>query len=190
LARLLATAAAGDTLMRDLYLGRARALLEPICSEARYRGALDNQTAVRRLMAQSRTAVGREDWMQVEELATRAAQLRSALDAEEDALGAAEEVYGVHPVALDPFSRGLARFAKTDAAHALSETLAALKGLARDDPEQHDLYVARSHAITALAPAAGVAQEAPGQQGVSTERRALAAVERGDAAELARLAHT
>jgi hypothetical protein len=190
LARLLATAAAGDTLMRDLYLGRARALLEPTCSEARYRSAQDNRIAVNRLLAQSRTAVGRQDWAQVEELATRAAQLRSALAAEEDALVAAEEVYGAHPVALDPFSRGLAQFAKTDAAHALSETRAALEGLARDDPEQHDLYVARSRAIAALAPAAGAAEEAPEKQGLTTERRALAAVERGDAAELARLAQT
>src|SRR5215467_3248687 len=124
LARLLVTAAAGDTLMRDLYLGRARALLEPICSEACYRSALDNRTVVNRLLAQSRTAVGRQDWAHVEELATRAAQLRSALDAEEDALVAAEEVYGTHPVALDPFSRGVAQFAKTDSAHALSEALA------------------------------------------------------------------
>ena len=188
LARLLATAAAGDTLMRDLYLGRARALLEPICSEARYRSAQDNRIAVNRLLAQSRTAVGRQDWAQVEELATRAAQLRSALDAEEDALVAAEEVYGAHPVALDPFSSGLAQLARTDAAHALSETLAALEGLARDDPEQHDLYVARSRAIAALSPAAGAAQQAPEKQGLSTEQRALAAVERGDAAELTRLA--
>ena len=70
LPRLLATAAAGDTLMRDLYLGRARTLLEPVCSEARYRSALDNRTAVNRLLAQSRTAVVRRDWAQVEELAT------------------------------------------------------------------------------------------------------------------------
>ena len=53
LARLLATAAAGDTLMRDLYLGRARALLEPTCSEARYRSALDDRTAVQRLLGTS-----------------------------------------------------------------------------------------------------------------------------------------
>ena len=53
LARLLATAAAGDTLIRDLYLGRARALLEPICSEARYRSAQDNRIAVERGHASS-----------------------------------------------------------------------------------------------------------------------------------------
>src|SRR5215468_11734935 len=88
LARLLATAASGDTLMRDLYLGRARGLLEPICSEARYRSALDNRIAVNRLLAQSRTAVGRQDWAQVEELATRAAQLRSALDTAEGLVAA------------------------------------------------------------------------------------------------------
>src|SRR4029077_19311553 len=82
LGRLLATAAAGDTLMRDLYLGRARALLEPICPEARYRKAVEDRVTVDRLLAQSRAAVGREDWAQVEQLATRAAQLRRALDLE------------------------------------------------------------------------------------------------------------
>src|SRR5262249_56075601 len=107
---------------------------------------------------------------------TRGGEVGRALEAEQDALVGAEEVYGAHPVALDPFSRGLGQFAKTDAAHALSETLAALEGLARDDPAQHDLYVARSRAITALAPAAGAAQEAPEKQELSTERRALAAV--------------
>src|SRR4029453_15325581 len=188
LARLLATAAAGDTFIRDFYLGRARALLEPTYSEARYRSALDNRAAVHRLLAQSRTAVGREEWAQVEELATRAAQLRSALAAEEDALVAAEEVHGADAVALDPFSRGLAQFAKTDPARARNETLAALERLAREDREQHDLYVLRSRAIAALAPAAGAAPGGPESEGVRTERRALAAVEREDAAELARLA--
>src|SRR5262245_494583 len=169
LARFLAPAAAGDTLMRGLYLGRARALLEPVCSEARCRSALDDRITAHRLLAQSRTAVERQDWAQVEELATRAAQLRSVLDTAEDALVAAEEVYGAHPVALDPLSRGLAQFTKTDAAHALSETLAALERLARDDPEQHDLYVARSHAIAGVAPAAGAAQDAPEKHGLSPE---------------------
>src|SRR4029453_6153006 len=103
-ARLLATAAAGDTLMRDIYLGRARALLEPICAEARYRRAVEDRTAVDRLLAQSRAAVGRQDWAQVEELAARAAQLRSALDAERDALLAGGGGYGAHPVGLGPFS--------------------------------------------------------------------------------------
>jgi hypothetical protein len=189
-ARLLATAAAGDTLMRDIYLGRARALLEPICAEARYRRAVEDRTAVDRLLAQSRAAVGRQDWAQVEELAARAAQLRSALDAERDALLAGEEVYGAHPVGLDPFSRGLAQFTKTDAAHARSEALAALERLARDDPEQRDLYSARSRTIAAVAPAASAAKTEPEEHGPSAERRALAAVERGDAAELARLAQS
>src|SRR5262245_29509112 len=94
LTHLLTTAAAGDTLMRDLYLGRARELLEPICSEQRYRSALDDRATVERLLAQSRAAVGRQDWKQVEELAGRAAPLRQALNAEQAALAAAEEVYG------------------------------------------------------------------------------------------------
>ena len=64
------------------------------------------------------------------------------------------------PSRSTPSRAASTQFAKTDAAHALSETRAALERLARDDPEQHDLYVARSRAIAALAPAAGAAQEA------------------------------
>src|SRR5262245_24829505 len=133
LARLLVTAAAGDTLMRDLYLGRARSLLEPICSESRYRSSLGDRTMLERLLSQSRAAVGRQDWQQVEELAGRAAEIKRALGAEEAALVAAGEVYGATPVALDPFSRGLARFATADAASARTQTLTALEKLARDD---------------------------------------------------------
>src|SRR5262245_50430892 len=190
LTHLLTTASAGDTLMRDLYLGRARALLEPLCSELRYHGARDDRAMVDRLLAQSRAAVGRQDWKQVEELASRAAPIRHALDAEQAALAAAEEVYGARPVALDPFSRGLARFAKIDAASARTETLAALEQLARDDQEHRDFYLARNRAIAALAaPVASTVPTAdPKEKGQSAERRALAAVERGDVAELARLA--
>jgi hypothetical protein len=189
-ARLLAATAAGDTLMRDLYLARARTLLEPRCPEARYRSALDNRTTIDRLLAQSRAAVGRQDWEQVESLASRAAQLRRALDADEAVLGAAAEVYGAPPVALDPFSRGLAKFALTDATRARRETLAALERLQRDDPEQRELYAARSRAVEVLAPEKDATEGTPAGQGASAERRALAAAERGDVAELARVARS
>jgi hypothetical protein len=146
---------------------------------------------VDRLLAQSRAAVERQDWKQVKELAGRAAPLRHALDAEQTALAAAEEVYGARPVALDPFSRGLARVAKIDAASARSETLAALEKLGRDDQEQRDFYAARTGAIAAVAaPVTSAARTETADQGQSAERRALAAVERGDAAELVRLAQT
>src|SRR4029453_5513397 len=131
LAHLLATAATGDTLMRDIYLARARALLDPICPEGRYRASLEERTAIDRLLAQSRAAVGRQDWAQVEELAGRAAQLRRPLDSDASALEVAEEVYGAHPVALDPFSRGLEKFATTEAGSARSDTLPALERLGR-----------------------------------------------------------
>lgn len=190
LAHLLTTAAAGDTLMRDLYLARARSVLEPICSETRYRAALGDRATVDRLLGQSRAAVGRQDWKQVEELAGRAAQLRRGLEGEHAGLAAAEEVYDARPVALDPFSRGLARFAATDAGSIRSETIGALERLARDDQEQRDFYLARKQAVAALAPVASEAQADPKAEGKSAERRALAAVERGDVAELARLAQT
>ena len=191
LSHLLAIAAAGDTLMRDIYLGRARALLEPICPEARYRKAVEDRITVDRLLAQSRAAVGRQDWAQVEELATRAAQLRRALDLEAAALAVAEEVYGAPPVALDPFSRGLDKFAAAGVASARTGTMQALERLAREDAERREFYGARSRAITALAPATGAtgakAAEAEAH-GPGAERRALAAAERGDVEELARLA--
>lgn len=67
--RLLVSAAAGDTMMRDAYLRRARALLEPICAEQRYRNAVQERATVDQLLAQSRVAVGRQEWDQVARLA-------------------------------------------------------------------------------------------------------------------------
>ena len=150
--RLLVAAAAGDTMMRDAFLRRARALLQPICAEQRFRSALQERANVERLLAQSRVAVGRQEWDQVEELAGRAAQLRHGLDAEKDALALAEEVYDASPVVLDPFSRGVGQFARVDVTKARADTLAALERLAGADPDQRALYAARRDAIAATAP--------------------------------------
>lgn len=185
---LLVAAAAGDTLMRDAYLRRARALLEPVCTESRYRQALEERAAVDRMLAQSRVAVGRQEWRQVEELATRAAQLRHGLQADAAALAAAERVYDAPPVALDPFSRGVGPLADVDPSHARADTLASLEALAARDAANQQLYAARRRAIMALVPADSAASTTTNDPEVTPERRALAAAERGDPDELRRLA--
>jgi hypothetical protein len=188
--RLLVTAAACDSLMRDAYLRRARALLEPICAEQRYRSAAQERSTVERLLAQSRVAVGRREWDQVEELAGRAAQLRCDLEAQKDALALAEEVYDASPVALDPLSRGLAQLSKVDVAKVRADTLAALERLAAADPDHQAFYTKRRDAMAATAPPEGAARQEAESKDASPERRALAAAERGDAEELRRLAQT
>jgi len=188
LVRLLVTAASGDVLMRDTYLRRARVLLGAICTEQRYRSAVQERATVERLLAQSRVAVGRQEWEQVEELAERAAQLRYGLDAEKDALTLAEEVWDAEPVTLDSFSRGLGQFSKVDVAKVRTDTLAALERLASGDPDQRDLYAARRDAVAAAAPPESPAAQEGEAKDANPERRALAAAERGDVEELKRLA--
>ena len=188
--RLLVTAASGDVLMRDTYLRRARVLLGGCCTEERYRSAVQERATVERLVAQSRVAVGRQEWDQVEELAGRAVQLRHDLDAAKDALALGEEVYDSSPVALDPFSRGLGQFAKVDVARVRADTLAALERLAAADSDNRALYAARRDALAGAAPAETAGKQEAEAKDASPERRAMAAAERGDVEELKRLAQT
>ena len=187
----LVTVADGDTLYRDVYLRRAAELLRPVVDESAYEGALQRRDQVTRLLAQARAAVTRDDWAKVRELGTRAAALQTSLDAEQELLAVAASVYGAPPVALDPLSPGLARFAKrrSSAAQAQSEVRAALNDLGARDAAARDLYRARERAVAAVAvpEAAASASEVTGRASNPSES-ALQAIERGDAAALRALA--
>ena len=154
----------------------------------RYRSSVQERATVERLLAQSRVAVGRQEWEQVEELAGRAAQLRHGLDAEKDSLALAEEVYDASPVVLDPFSRGLGQFSKVDVAKAPRPTRSPRSGAWRRRSGSRALYAARRVAMAATEPVEIRAAQETEAKEASPERRALAAAERGDVEELKRLA--
>jgi hypothetical protein len=192
--RLIA-AADGDTLYRDVYLRRAGELLSPIVTRARYDGALVEREHLAGLLEQARAAVRRTDWEHVRELSTRAADLKRALDAEEEALGTASAVYGAAPVALDPLSPGLTPLTKrwVDPGQARADTIAALAELVREDAGAKGLYASRQRALEGLAvsgaSAPGAGSTAPRSTSpTNLEQQALQALERGDPEALRGLA--
>src|SRR5262245_31997153 len=90
---LLARAADGDTLFRDLYLLRARELLAPLFAESRYRAALSERDEAARAMEHARVAAGQREWERVRELSGRAAALQRSLESTRDLLTLGESVY-------------------------------------------------------------------------------------------------
>jgi hypothetical protein len=70
---LLIRAADGDTLVRDLYLLRARELIAPDFAESRYRSVVGQREEAERSLQQARLAAARRDWERVRELSSRAA---------------------------------------------------------------------------------------------------------------------
>jgi hypothetical protein len=187
----LVTAADGDTLYRDVYLRRAAELLSPTVTAAQYESALASREQLTRVLAQARAAVARQDWRQVRDLGTHAADLQRSLDAQQASLAAAETVYGAPTVVLDPLSPGLRSSKRwSGAAQARAETVAVLGELAREDPKARELYAARQRALEALALPGAATPGAPtgAAPGANVEQNALQALERGDAAALRRLA--
>jgi hypothetical protein len=186
----LVVAADGDTLYRDVYLRRAAELLAPIVSEVQYEAALTTREQLNTLLVQARAAVARQDWVQVREVGTRAAELRRSLDGEQAALAAADAVYAAPPVLPDPLSPGvpLASPRWTSPAQARQEVSAVLAELARGDATAGELYTARKRAIDALVIPGASTDAQAGPSNATVEQQALQALERGDVAAVRALA--
>src|SRR5262245_16516768 len=110
--RLLAEVADADTVYRDVYLQRARALLATDLPSDKYRGMRGVQQRIDEAVARSRTASMLQDWKLVHELATQADQLRRGAEATAPLMAVGEQIYDADDVAVDPFSPGMAGFAK------------------------------------------------------------------------------
>src|SRR5262245_42327205 len=90
---LLTRAADVDTLFRDLYLLRARELLEPVFAESRYRGVAGEHEEAERSLHQARLAAARRDWERVRDLSNRAVALQQDVQATQELHALAESVY-------------------------------------------------------------------------------------------------
>src|SRR5262245_6292928 len=185
---LLANAADGDTLFRDLYLHRARELLAPLFAESRYRSAAGERAEAERCMQQARVATAHRDWERVRELSGRAAALQQSLQATQELNTLAGSGYDAPAIALDPFSPGLTPRGK-DRRTLQAAAGDALGRLEAADAASAALYSGRRAVIAALAPSSA----APGasdkkKPAESLDRRLQQAAERGDAEELRQLA--
>jgi hypothetical protein len=190
--RNLLAAAACDTVYRDLYLGRAAALLTPTLSRAQFAEGRNAERAIAAAVAESRAAALRLDWPRVEEQAQRAEQLRRAAADRAAVMELGEEVYAGAPTALDPFSPGLGQLVESEPRELRDAAVAALAALERGDSEHAPVYSER-RAFLAKLNVAARAVDAPRDdtQEMSTadvERRCLEAAERGDTEAMARLA--
>jgi hypothetical protein len=194
LVRLLVEVADVDTVYRDVHLRRARALLTPELTAEQYRGMQGVAEKIEDTTARSRAAAMVQDWPLVQELATRADELRRSAEATAGLLAVGELVYAAPPVAIDPFSPGLGAFAKNpDHAALRAGAVAALARLAAADPTSAAFYESRRAFLAGLVIAqkrADTTAQKPeaGHALADLERLAYDAAQRGDVGELGRLA--
>src|SRR5215204_6996745 len=81
-----------DTLYRDLYLEKARELMDPVMSNASYSYIKDSMSSLGVVEQQLRGAVQRGDWARTTELTERVKSIKKFVD-RRDTIDLAESVY-------------------------------------------------------------------------------------------------
>jgi hypothetical protein len=186
-----------DTVYRDVYLGRARTLLESTLSLAQYRQREQAAAQVEELSLRVQRAVERGNWPEVKELGAALQAVRADQVAARALMETGRHVYGVTDVVLDPFSPGLQGFMgfSGPALTALrSRSVERLAALAAADAAWSDFYAGRGRALHGLTlAAAGEAREATAGTGAPTgdvRTAALEALKSGNIRSLQALAET
>ncbi len=188
----LVDAAASDTVYADLYMLRARELLESVLPLAEYNRLKGVQREIDEAVKRSRAATMSQDWRNVEVQAQRVEELRHQAEekAAVSALGA--KVYDAYGVHLDPFSPGFESLPgfDRDLAACRDALVATLKALAGLDAPRAAFYESRRAFFAGLTLAAKRAAEKTEtkQSSAAIEQLAMQAAQRGDMAELRRYA--
>ena len=141
-----------DTVYRDLYLDRARALLAPVLSPEDFHRLEQQRAAIAELPASIAHAIETANWPLVKELSLRAEALKRAIDDRAAALQVARSVYDVRDIRLDPFSPGLQSFTRIPSRELPTlrpRALELLGSLERGDVGWRDFYAARRRAFQA-----------------------------------------
>jgi len=188
---LLVEVARGDTVYRDIHLGRARELLGSIFDEANYRAIGSSEMEIEDLTRRSRTAVLHREWGQAAELSARIESLRQRLATTRNLAVMGKEVYEADPVVFEPFSPGkhLGAQALAGQAELRTKLIDDLASLAKLDSGSSAFYEKRRGYFAALElKGQVVARKGPQRDRAQVERQAMEAAERGDAAALKRLA--
>ena len=137
-----------DTLFRDLYLHRARALLGTFFSRGSYLQLKQNSDQIPWVEQQLRASVERSDWKRSSELTERLRELRANVGAASQFTKLAEAVYErAGNVSIDVFSSGMNVFVGAENEMLLSsraEAVNILRALERSDPEKKEFYARRA----------------------------------------------
>lgn len=171
-----------DTVFGDLYLRRARDLLAGEMGEAEFEALERARDEGDELPARIQAAMERSDWKQVKEASAQLSALRQRLEDTRDARAAAEKIYRLEGIFVDPFSpglQGLAGVMEADRPALQERGRRLLEGLRTADPEMRALYEARLEALGSLELRAGAAApEAP--TATSLRNQARQAMSSGD----------
>jgi len=190
--RLLAEAAAGDTVYRDLYLQRASARLAAVLSPSEYNQLKGQKTTIENLLAQTRSAIDMQDLTRVQELTTRAQGLRRLFEEKQGEMALAKDIYEAPDVAIDPFSPGFSALFESGGkqiAGLRDELLSTFASLTQADPDWKDLYAQRRTYFTNVSLSAeSRIQQVAGDNASDLQQQMKQAAERGDLELVNRLA--
>ena len=174
-----------DTLFRDLYIHRARALLTTFFSVGSYLQLKENKAEIPWVEKQLRASVERNDWNRCTELTERLRELRKKTDAGSLFAKAGEAVYERgSDVSIDQFSSGLNVFVgatNESLVGSRAEAINILHALERSDPEKKEFYARRVSDFNRLtiSTVATVKQEERVDAG-QLQQIALSALDAGD----------
>ena len=178
-----------DTLFRDLYLERARALLGTFFSLGSYLRIKENRTQVPWVEQQLRAGVERGDWKRCSELTESLRQLRENIAAGSHFTKLAETVYErAGYVSIDPFSSGLNIFvgaANEKLLASRAEAINILLALERSDPEKKQFYARRASDFKRLSIGTSeVVKQEKQVDPAQLQQAALSALDAGDLSKL------
>ena len=176
-----------DTLYRDLYLQRARQMLEPILSFASYMHIKESVASVGLIERQLRAAVQRGDWERTTELTARLRAIQKSAEKRE-VVDLGEAVYDkLADIPLDPFAPGFYAFFGGTAERLTElkkQAIGVLSALAVVDQPYREFYLRRRMDFEGLRIEVETEQKAEASSTVDLHQVALNAVDSGDLAQL------
>lgn len=183
-----------DTLYGDLYLWRARELLQGKMPLATYRGLRRMETELANLPNRIQNAMMRENWAEVKELSGQMQSMKQSAEQNQSLFALAKILYDQEAIPIDPFSPGMQGFAGTsmkELSPLRDKGVRYLETMMRDDVRWKDLYGGRRDELKALAivdnaPVAGRALLSAS----ALHHEALEALEKGNFNRLSQLADT
>jgi hypothetical protein len=174
-----------DTVFWDLYLSRARKLIDPLLPYDEYRSMEKEQASSALLPDQIRTAMEAGDWHHTQELSSQLSTIRNKLEAKRPLIELGQMLYDTPMVPVDPFSPGLQGFAGvtgtglTDLRQRLIERL---ETLTNEDPEWRKFYQERKTILQNLVLDAGDGKQAEAAPlaNAQLQQEAMEAFKRGN----------
>src|SRR5215471_4956695 len=191
LVNALVEAGSIDTMYRDLYLGRAQTLLNPVMSLEDFHRLEQERALVAELPLAVARALEKGDWPEVKELSLRTEALKNTVGGKTAQLNTARTVYAVADVKLDPFCHSLQLFTRVSIRElpgVRNRVVEQLTTLEQSDLPWKDFYAARRTVFQTRAPIGSEPTPDGGATGTSAESVREAAAQALKAGDMKRLA--